>query len=162
MPGPAPMAGPGGGMAAGAMSPAGGPQMGTPMGGGAPQQQPMGPGAMMSTEAPSAIEIQNQVNPQFLEQAAALGDTDTFDAATIASMAQAPSFREMVVDYVPTLERAIDNLARIMLTLWMQEGDLKQELGDEEFTELEDNLRAVFEGLGGLVLQMNRNAILMQ
>jgi len=107
----------------------------------------------------SAMEIQNQVNPQFLESAVGLDDQQAFDAAAIASMAQSPSFRDMVVDYVPTLERALDNLGRIMLSMWMQERELKEQIGDEEYSDLEDNLRIVFEGLGKLVLQMNRNAI---
>ena len=118
-------------------------------------------GAAMTTETPSAQEIQQQVNPAFLEQAGQLNDTGAFDAATIASMSQSASFRDMVVDYVPTLERALDNLGRIMLSLWLQEGELKEQIGEEEYTDLEDNLRAVFEGLGSLVLQINRNAIVM-
>jgi hypothetical protein len=121
----------------------------------------MSTGAAMTTETPSAQEIQQQVNPQFLEQAGSLNDTGAFDAATIASMSQSASFRDMVVDYVPTLERALDNLGRIMLSLWLQEGELKEQIGEEEYTDLEDNLRAVFEGLGSLVLQINRNAIVM-
>jgi len=127
-----------------------------------PQDMPQTMGATMNTESPSASEIQNQVNPQFLEQAAGLEDQDSFDAAAIASMSQNPSFRDMVIDYVPTLERSLDNLGRIMLTMWMQEGELKQQLGDEDYSKLEDNIRAVFEGLGELILQMNRNAIVMQ
>jgi hypothetical protein len=135
-----------------------------PMGGmtGQEQMQPMGPGAMMATETPSASEIQNQVNPQFLEQAGQLGDTGAFDAAAIGSMAQSPSFRDMVTDYVPTLERALDNLGRILLTMWMQEAELKEQIGEEQYVDLEDNIRAVFEGLGELVLSMNRNAIVME
>lgn len=127
-----------------------------------PMQQPMGPGAMMATETPSASEIQNQVNPQFLEQAGQLGDTGAFDAAAIGSMAQSPSFRDMVTDYVPTLERALDNMARILLSMWMQESELKDQIGEDQYVNLEDNLRAVFDGLGKLVLDMNRNAIVMQ
>ena len=135
-----------------------------PMGGmtGQEPMQPMAPGAMMATETPSASEIQNQVNPQFLEQAGQLGDTGTFDAAAIGSMAQSPSFRDMVTDYVPTLERALDNMGRILLSMWMQEAELKEQIGEEQYVDLEDNLRAVFDGLGELILSMNRNAIVME
>lgn len=177
-PGAAPQGPPQGGMPPGAPQggmPPGPPQEGMPqpapqgaMGGmaaaaGAPvDPSTMGGGASMKTEAPSAMEIQQQVNPQFLEQAGQLADTNAFDAAAIASMAQAPSFRTMVVEYVPTLERALDNLGRVLLTVWMQESELKEQLGDEEFSDLEDNIRAVFEGLGSLILQINRNAIVME
>lgn len=147
MPGPAPEMAGGGGMEAAGMSPG--------MEGGMPPTAQ----ATMNTESPSAMEIQQQVNPQFLEGAAGMDDAGTFDAAAIASMAQSPSFRDMVVDYVPTLERALDNLGRILLTMWMQEGELKERLGDEDYSDTEDNIRVVFEGLGKLILQINRNAI---
>ena len=153
--GPPPSAPPMGG------APAGAPPQGGGMQEPAPQMPAGGMGAVMQTETPSAMEIQQQVNPQFLEQAGQFNDQGTFDAAAIASIGQSPSFRDMVVDYVPTLERALDNLGRIMLTLWMQEGELKQQFGDDEFSKIEDNLRAVHEGLGELILQMNRNAIVM-
>jgi hypothetical protein len=135
-----------------------------PMGGmtGQEPMQPMAGGAMMATETPSSTEIQNQINPQFLEQVGQLGDTGTFDAAAIASMAQSPSFRDMVTDYVPTLERSLDNMARILLSMWMQESELKEQIGEEQYVNLEDNIRAVFEGLGELILDMNRNAIVME
>lgn len=122
---------------------------------------PPGPGAMMATETPSASEIQNQVNPQFLEQAGALQDTNTFDAAAIGSIAQAPSFRDMVTDYVPTMERSLDNMGRTLLTMWMQEAELKEQIGEDEYVDLEDNLRAVFDGLGDLILTLNRNATIL-
>lgn len=119
------------------------------------------PQASMTTETPSASEIQQQVNPQFLEQAGQLGDTGAFDAAAISSMAQSPSFRDMVTDYVPTLERALDNLGRTLLSMWMQESELKEQIGEEQYVGLEDNIRAVFDGLGELVLSMNRNATVL-
>jgi hypothetical protein len=139
-------------------------QGGAPMPGPAPEMMGsagMATGAAMPTESPSAMEIQNQVNPQFLEQAGALNDANAFDAAAIASMAQSASFRDMVVDYVPTLERGLDNLGRIMLSLWLQESELKEQIGEEEYADLEDNLRAVFDGLGNLILQINRNATVL-
>lgn len=175
MPGPGMDAASQGGMPPGAMPPGGAPQADPMAGGmgGAPApgamggmtgQEPMQPmgGATMATETPSATEIQNQVNPQFLEQAGQLDDTGTFDAAAIGSMAQSPSFRDMVTDYVPTLERSLDNMARILLSMWMQESELKEQIGEEQYVNLEDNIRAVFDGLGKLVLDMNRNAIVIQ
>jgi hypothetical protein len=125
------------------------------------QGEPPTAGATMSTESPSSMQIQNQVNPQFMEQAADLNDTDAFDAASIGSMAQSPSFQNMVTDYVPTMERALDNLGRILLTMWMQESELKQQIGEEDYVDMEDNIRAVFEGLGELILTMNKNAIML-
>jgi len=158
---PPEMAGGMGGMPAGGMDPmaqGGMPQGMDPM---AAQQQQAPMGATMNTEEPSATEIQNQMNPQFLEQAGALQDADVFDAAAIASMSRSPSFQSMVTDYVPTLERALDNLGRILLSMWMQEAELRENIGEEEYGDLEDNIRAVFDGLGRLILSMNKNAIVL-
>lgn len=137
------------------------PMPGAGGGGMAGGEEMMGGTATMATETPSAAEIQNQVNPQFLEQAAELNDTGVFDAAAISSMSQAPAFKAMVLDYVPVLERSLDNLGRVLLTMWIQESELKQALGEEEYTGLEDSTRNVFEGLGKLILQLNRNTIVL-
>lgn len=146
-------------------------QMGMPPGGdpnqpqidpqtGQPMEPP--PPAMMSNEPSTPEEIAAQVNPQFMEQAGQLQDEGAFDAAALASMAQSPSVRDLVAAYVPNLERALDNLGRIMITLYMDEARIKDQVGNETFVALEDNLRNTFKGLGDLLLKINQNAVTMQ
>mgnify|MGYP000326835086 FL=1 len=60
--------------------------------------------------------------------------------------------------YLPNLEKALDNLGRVLLTLWMQEPDLKGEIGEAAFADLEDNLRSTHKSMGDLVLRLSQGA----
>ncbi len=133
----------------GGMPPGGDPSM---MGGGQPQP----PSAMMPPDGPNAMALPQEVNPQFLDQAAQLHSADMFDAAAVATLAQSPALHAIVGQYLPNLEKAIDNLARVLLTLWMQEVDLKPEIGEQTFSGLEESMQATFKGLGELVLRLSR------
>jgi len=128
-----------------------------------PQQQPeQPPQAMMAADDGDVNSLAQQVNPQFMEQAGALGDAGMFDAAALSSMATTPALRDLVQAYLPNLEKALDNVGRVLLTLWMDETHVKEDIGAETFVGLEDNLRSVFKGLGELVLKVNQNALVMR
>ena len=124
------------------------------------QQQP--PQAMMAADDGSVDTMQTQVNPQFMDQAGQLNDAGTFDAAALSSMAQTPSLKEMVAGYLPNLEKSLDNLGRVLLTLWMDEMRIKGDIGDDAFISLEDNLRATFRGMGDLILKINQNTLVLR
>jgi hypothetical protein len=124
-----------------------------PMAGGAPPPPPM---AMMGQDGLDAASLQSQINPQFLQQAAQLQSGDVFDAAAVSSLAQSPMVKEMIGQYLPNLEKALDNLARVLLTLWMKETDLKQQVGESSFADLENNLRGTFRNMGDLVLKLSQ------
>jgi hypothetical protein len=120
------------------------------------QQQQPPPMAMMPPDGPNAQTLPQEVNPHFLDQAAQLHSADMFDAAAVATLAQSPALHGVVGQYLPNLEKAVDNLARVMLTLWMQESDLKPQIGEQTFSGLEENLQSTFKGLGDLVLRLSR------
>ena len=122
------------------------------------QEPPMPPMAMMGQDGPSANALEEEINPQFLEQAGQLQSDDIFDAAAVSSLAQSPAIKELVAQYVPNLEKALDNLGRVVLSLWMQEPDLKTDVGDAAFADLEDSLRTTFKNLGNLVLKLSQSA----
>lgn len=150
-------------MMGGAMPPGGGmdPSMmgggGMPPGGGMDPSMGGGmPGAMMPPDGPNAMSLQQEVNPQFLQQAAQLHSTDMFDAAAVATLAQSPELHSIVATNLPNLEKAVDNLARVLLTLWMQEYELKPQIGEATYTGLEENLQSTFKGMGDLVLRLSR------
>jgi len=119
-------------------------------------QQPQPPNATMPADGPNTQALQQEVNPQFLMQAAQLHSADMFDAAAVATLAQSPELHGVVEQYLPNLEKAIDNLARVLLTLWMQEPDLKQQIGESAFAGIEENMQSTFKGLGDLVLRLSR------
>lgn len=123
-----------------------------------PEEEPP-PMPVMPEGPPNPQMVAQQINPQMADAAGDLGNAGIFDMATMSMMAASPVLHEIVSTYVPNLEKAVDNLGRILLTLWMQESDVKQTIGDLEYTTLEDRLRTVFKGMGELVIKINRNAV---
>ena len=126
------------------------------------QQQQQPPGATMTADDGSVESLMNQVNPQFMEQAGNLNDAGAFDAASLASMAQSPSLKDLVGSYLPNLEKSLDNVGRVLLTLWMDESSIKEDIGNETYISLEDNLRQVFKGMGDLILKINQNTLVLK
>lgn len=135
------------------------------MSGGDPSQQQGGAQqgmAAMTSDDPSPEALAAQVNPQFAEQAAQLQDKGVFDSAALASMAQSPALKDMVSAYLPNLEKSLDNIGRVLLTLWMDESKIKDDVGDEAYISLEDNLRTTFRGLGDLIRKINQTTMVMK
>jgi hypothetical protein len=124
-----------------------------------PQPEPP-PMPVMQEESPASAEmVASQIHPELAEQAADFQDAGMFDTSVLAVMAAAPLLRDIVSTYIPNLEKALDNIGRIQLTLWMRETETKAAIGNDAFVLLEDKLRNVFKNLGEIVLQVNRNAL---
>lgn len=126
-----------------------------------PQPEPP-PMPMMDKENTSPEMVAQQINPQMVEQASQFNDQGMFDTAAIGMLASAPVLQDVVSTYIPNLEKAIDNIARILLTLWMKEADTKEQIGDDTFVSLEDKLRSVFKNMGEVVLSISHNALSSQ
>jgi hypothetical protein len=110
----------------------------------------------MAEEEPSPEMMEQQINPAFLQDAASLQDQGIFDAAAISSMAKQKGARSQIQNYLPTVERAMDNMGRMLLLFYMQEGEIKEQIGAEAYTETEQKVRDVFKGLGDAVLALNQ------
>jgi hypothetical protein len=129
----------------------------------APTQEPPPPQPVMDTEGePSPEMMAEQINPELVEQADELNNNRVFDTAAISMLAASPLVQEIVSSYVPNLERAVDNLGRILLSLWAKEDEVKAAVGDEDFAMLEDKTRNVFRGLGDVILTLNKSAVTSQ
>lgn len=111
-----------------------------------------------SEAAMSPEELAAQAEPP-IDTAAGLGDSEAFEATAIGALAANPDLRTVVSEYMPTLEQALDNLGRILLTLWMEEDSHRAELGEEDYVDLEEKLRNVFGNLGALILKINQTAM---
>ncbi|RLC86817.1 MAG: hypothetical protein DRJ03_07620 [Chloroflexi bacterium] len=139
-------------------SPATAAQMIAPM----PEEEPPPPPQPVMDEEVSNLTpetIGQQINPEMLDQAQELDDGGVFDTAAIAMLSAAPVLQDIVAAYIPNLEKCLDNIGRILLTLWMREDETKTAVGDEAFILLEDKLRTVFKNLGDAILEINRNAV---
>lgn len=106
--------------------------------------------------------VAEQINPEMVNMVEDFQGQDIFDAGAIGMLSSAPVLHEVVSSYVPNLEKSLDNVGRILLTLWLQEKDAKEQLGDEIYVGLEDKLRAVFKSMGDVILSINQNAITPQ
>ncbi len=145
-PGAAPPPGGAPGGAAGVMNAAG-------MG---PQAPPPPPPVM--TEDPTPENVQSQMNPAFLDQAAGLQQADVFDAAAIASLSQQKGMREKIQAYLPTLDHALDNIGRILLLFRLKEDEVREQVGNDQQVETEQKLRDVFQGLGDALLRITQSS----
>jgi len=94
-----------------------------------------------------------------MDQAAALEDPEAFEATAIGALSSNPDLRGLVADYMPTLETALDNLARILTSLWIEEDKYRTELGESDYAAVEEKLRNVFNNLGSLVLKINQTVM---
>jgi hypothetical protein len=127
----------------------------------APEPEPeLPPPPMMDDESgQSPEEIAQQINPNMVDQAAELQDSQVFDTAAIAMLAAAPVMQDIVTSYLPNMEKALDNAGRVLLTLWMKETELKEAIGDQAFVTLEEKLRNLFKGFGEVILTLTHNAL---
>jgi hypothetical protein len=94
-----------------------------------------------------------------MQNAAGLDDPDAFEATSIGAlgaMSQDSNLKSSLADYIPVLEEALDNLGRMIMALWMNEDKFREDMGDEDFAELEEKLTTVFDNLGTLVLMINQ------
>jgi hypothetical protein len=136
--------------------------VGAPPGAAGPPEGPgvAGPGMTepMPVEEPMAAEMAGEAGPM-MEDAAGLEDPAAFEATAIGSMASNPDLRSAVAMYVPVLEQSLDHLSKLLMTLWIQEEKYRAELGENDFSELEERLRTVLSNLGSLVLRINQTAM---
>ena len=93
--------------------------------------------------------------PQTMEAAAGLGDQAIFDSAATAQLISANPFNEAVANELPTVEKAMDSVARILVSIQLREAQLMEQLGPDEYTALEENLRKVLGGLGDIILSVH-------
>jgi len=124
-----------------------------------PEQPPPPPTPMMDEGQTSPEMVAGQINPEMVDQADQFQDQGMFDTAAIGMLAAAPILQDIVSSYVPNLEKGVDNLGRVLLTLWMKEKETKKAVGDEQFISLEEKLRTVFKTLGDVVLSLSHNAV---
>lgn len=132
-----------------------------PMDPNAQQQQP--PLPMMASEGPSSQEIAQQVNPTYLNQAAQLQNAGVFDAGALAELERASgslggSVSSSLKEHTKDLAETVDDLGRTLLTMQLRASELQEQLSDQGFEELEQQVRNSFKGLGKLLLDMNQHA----
>ncbi len=144
----------GGGIPAGAEgSPAAAAQLLAPP----PEEEP--PMPVMPEEPESAEQISQQINPQMVDSAEELQNSEVFDTAAVGMLASVPSLQQIVSTYIPNMEHCLDNLGRVLLSMWLTETETRDSLGDQTFIDLENRIRTVFRELGTVILDVSHNSL---
>jgi hypothetical protein len=116
----------------------------------------------MMQEPPTPDTIAQQINPQFLNDAALLADPHVFDAAAVATFAKPRALREIFLNYAPTLDNALDKMGRSLLLLYTQTRDIREKIGDEAQRDLEEKIRNTFKGLGESLILIQQSGEQLQ
>jgi hypothetical protein len=126
--------------------------------------QPMAPPLpMMGSEGPSSMEIAQQINPTFLEQAAGMQDAGVFDVGALSELDRAAGATGVPIPAPLTensrdLAETVDDLGRTLLMLQLRQVDLQEQLSGDTYKELEQQVRNTFQGLGKLMLDLHQHS----
>ena len=137
------------------------PQQGAPMDpNGMPPQEEVPQVPIMHTEEPSSEEIAQQINPDFLQQATQLNQQGVFDVSALGELQRAAQrtgdteSRGLGDSEKQDLAGTVDDLGRTLLTMQLRQGELREQLSDNTYQDLEDQVRNTFKSLGKLMLEL--------
>jgi len=88
----------------------------------------------------------------------ALGDDQLFEHGMLAAIASTSDTLGMVSSFIPTLNAAVDKLARIIFLFWYKAEDFQDLFQITEYNTQEDMLVQTFKNLGTLVLSFQKKA----
>ena len=121
-----------------------------------PQQMPV----QMPTQGSMEMPVQGYDSPVFdpsvMEQLAEIEDPELLDTGILATFAQNPDIKVLLVDYLPDFISAQDRLGRIILMLAYQKKELQDFFGSEKHTTLLSSCRKVFNVIGDLVTSLKQ------
>lgn len=99
--------------------------------------------------------------PGPMQGGAQMGDPDIYGLGALNSLSHNPDVRDLLSVYSPTIEKALDNIGRMLMTFWIRGYKAKQSLGEETYYTTEESLRSVFKGIGSLLIKINRQVTAM-
>jgi hypothetical protein len=93
-------------------------------------------------------EQPQHMSPTAAIQGAQTGDKKLMDAATISSMATFNDIDDLIDEYLPDLEKALDKLGRMIFMFWYKTDKFADKYTNTQIKETEDTLRNLFKELG--------------
>ena len=112
--------------------------------------------------SPEEMEMMEQPNTDMMGVGQQTNDPDIYNLGVMNSLSQQQDIRELLAVYSPTLEKALDNAGRMLLTFWIKGSEAKMNLGEETYHTTEESLRTVFRELGGLLTKLNKRSAAVQ
>lgn len=118
-------------------------------------QNPYASQMPQDAEQPQTQEMPAQ-EPDFsnLQDFANMEDTDLFDTGVLASFAQYPDIKALLVEYLPDFLAAEDKIGRILLAFCSQKKEIEKFYGTEKSSILLSSCRRIFSILGDLVASL--------
>ncbi len=97
-----------------------------------------------------------QFNPQMVQDAVNLQDPQMFEAGALASFAQEPDVKSMLVDYLPDFTNVLDKLGRSILLFNIDYENMEEFYGKEKLETILGSMRRVFKIIGDLVYDLKK------
>ena len=94
-----------------------------------------------------------------VEEAAKSGQKEVFDASVMASLLKSHAPTDMVDRFLPTVISGMDRLGRILFLLMWHYKEFEERYGDNDMTELLDNMKSSFEDLGELIVFLKKRSM---
>lgn len=111
-----------------------------------------------SQESRALGQLPTDVNT-LAQEAAATGQQQVFDNGLIGSLAGTYDVSAAIDSFMPEMLKALDRVGRILFLFYWKNEEFAERYGDQDMTEMEDHLRAVFKSYGDLVLKLRQKTI---
>lgn len=96
---------------------------------------------------------------QYAQDAAQTGQKEVLDTSVISGLVNTMDVDDAVDTYISDLLLGLDRVGRILFMYYWHYDQFKERYGQQDMTELEDNLRNVFKNLGELSLFLKQKTI---
>jgi hypothetical protein len=102
----------------------------------------------------------NGVSPlNTIMEAAKSGQKEVFDASVMGSLLKSHNPTELVDRFMPTIITGMDRLGRILFLLFWHYDKFEERYGEDDLSELIDNLQSSFDDLGEIVLFLKKRSL---
>jgi hypothetical protein len=92
-------------------------------------------------------------------QAASTGQKEVFDASVLGSLLKSHAPVELVDRFMPTIVTGMDRLGRILFLLMWHYDEFEERYGENDLSELLDNLKSTFNNLGEVVMFLKKRTL---
>lgn len=94
-----------------------------------------------------------------IQSAVQSGDKEVFDATALSSLIKSYVPTDLVDRYIPSITVGMDRLGRILFLIYWHYNDFAERYGEDELSEMLDNLSTVFQQLGDMLLSLKQRTL---
>lgn len=103
---------------------------------------------------PTEDQDQPLINPNMIQDAAAMGDQDLMDTGLIASVANTGDIKMFLLDMLPDFIKTVTDIGKAILLYVIKAPELKEYYSVEEYANFLGALRRIFTNLGDIVVDL--------